>query len=134
MFRSPNLPSGPVGYSTATLANQNGENTIDTATISASYLRVGTNLCAVEIHQSDAGSSDVSFDLELVGYGAPVVAGPQPIYWGSFDGQLVLGWGSAGLKLAVADDVGGPWVTLGSPSPVVITPGPGQQFFKLVKP
>ena len=34
--------------------------------IPAGLLREGQNLLAVEVHQADAGSSDVSFDLELV--------------------------------------------------------------------
>lgn len=64
VFRSPNMPTGTIGY--LTLAQTPlGENTEDTATISASVLQAGTNWVAVEIHQQAAASSDVSFDLEL---------------------------------------------------------------------
>ncbi len=84
VFRSPNLPSGTVTYSTTT-GSPNGENTIDTATISTDFLRAGENLCAVEIHQASATSSDVSFALELKGNGAAVVA---PAIVGPTNGQV----------------------------------------------
>lgn len=75
VFRSPNVPSGVIGYRTTTLAGQNGENTIDTATLSPSLLLEGTNVVAVEIHQAAVTSSDLSFDFELRGVFAP---GNQP--------------------------------------------------------
>ncbi|HUR45351.1 MAG TPA: Ig-like domain-containing protein [Candidatus Saccharimonadales bacterium] len=43
------------------------ENTFFAAAIPPALLRSGTNVMAVEVHQSDAGSSDLSFDFELLG-------------------------------------------------------------------
>ncbi|HEY5915216.1 MAG TPA: lamin tail domain-containing protein, partial [Verrucomicrobiae bacterium] len=68
VFRS-NMPEGPFDY--LTLANYAvagaEETTYFLKSVDSSYLREGTNLLAVEIHQSSAGSSDISFDLSLTG-------------------------------------------------------------------
>jgi hypothetical protein len=69
VFRT-NMPGGAVGYQTlASTAISGGEETwvyiqaaLDTASLIA-----GTNVLAVEIHQSGATSSDISFDLDLIG-------------------------------------------------------------------
>jgi len=50
-------------YSTNTV----GDNANDTLTIPTSSFVAGTNVIAVEIHQSSGGSSDVSFALSLTG-------------------------------------------------------------------
>jgi hypothetical protein len=65
VFRSPNLPTGAIAYNT--LANATGENNVDTASFPAALLVEGTNVVAVEIHQQALTSSDISFDLELLG-------------------------------------------------------------------
>src|SRR5206468_4969638 len=46
------------------------------ATVSPGLLLEGTNILAVEIHQANRTSSDISFDLDLV---AQVVSGPPTI-------------------------------------------------------
>jgi len=43
------------------------ESTPVTFAVPASVLVAGTNVIAVEVHQDDATSSDVSFDLSLTG-------------------------------------------------------------------
>ena len=49
-------------------ANNNvGNNANDTLTIPASAFAAGTNIIAVEIHQTSSGSSDISFALSLTG-------------------------------------------------------------------
>jgi hypothetical protein len=61
------LPSGTVVWSTlADNAPDDGQ-TFNPFTIDPSILVHGTNLIAVEIHQTSGSSSDVSFDLSLVG-------------------------------------------------------------------
>jgi hypothetical protein len=67
IFRSPTLPPGPIAFNT--LAIGLGENDIDVATVNGGLPRLldGTNVIAVEIHQQALSSSDISFDLELVG-------------------------------------------------------------------
>ena len=77
VFRS-NMPDIPITYRTFSLATISGdeENQFITALIDPTSLRVGTNVIAVEIHQANLTSSDISFELELTGglpIGAPVV-------------------------------------------------------------
>ncbi len=69
VFRS-NMPTGLVTWATfaASVAGGDDEsNSFYSATISAAWLREGTNVLAVEVHQSGTNSSDLSFDLELTG-------------------------------------------------------------------
>jgi len=68
VFRS-NMPAGTIGYRTlaSTAISGAGENTFVSATLSAGTLLDGANVLAVEVHQSSASSSDLSFDLELIG-------------------------------------------------------------------
>jgi len=69
VFRS-NMPLGPVNYLTpASSAVSGGDetSTFYNGDVSASILTNGTNVVAVEIHQSSGASSDISFDLELRG-------------------------------------------------------------------
>ena len=47
------------------------------STLPTSALSPGTNVIAVEIHQTNATSSDISFDLELVGTQTPSVVAPE---------------------------------------------------------
>ncbi|MCI0339069.1 MAG: Ig-like domain-containing protein [Acidobacteria bacterium] len=62
-----NIPAGAVSYTTlASNATDNGTIFLQSA-VSASLLTSGTNVLAVEIHQTDKSSSDISFDLELKG-------------------------------------------------------------------
>lgn len=69
IFRS-NLPAGPISYNTlATIAV--GENQAVPFSASEGLLREGLNVVAVEMHQINVNSSDLSFDLELIGTGAP---------------------------------------------------------------
>jgi hypothetical protein len=81
VFRT-NMPSTTVGYTTlaSTAIGNAAESTFYPATAASSLLTAGSNVIAVEIHQSGATSSDISFDFELVGVTAAasysVVRGP----------------------------------------------------------
>jgi len=68
VFRS-NMPAGTIGYATLAVAAIAGaaENAFITTNISPALLVNGTNIAAVEIHQSSPTSSDISFALELSG-------------------------------------------------------------------
>jgi hypothetical protein len=67
-----NLPAGAI--TAATLASSpvsaEDESTFFPAVFAPAALVAGTNVLAVEVHQSGAASTDLSFDLELVGLGA----------------------------------------------------------------
>ena len=138
VFRSPNLPQPPtvITYSTTTSA-PNGENTIDTATLSATNLMVGSNVVAVEIHQQGATSSDVSFDFELIGNPVPPPPQSQTLYYSIFDpGQLTFAWGDNSFSLEQANVVTGPWGTLATRSPFIVPISlmETQKFFRLRRP
>jgi len=68
VFRSA-MPAGPVTYSTLATITADGTNEFAfvTRVVPASVLVDGENLVAVEIHQVNATSSDMSFDLSLLG-------------------------------------------------------------------
>lgn len=73
-----NIAAGAFNYLTlATNAADDG-NGIQTTTLSLAQLPTGNHTIAVEIHQTTASSSDISFDLELVANenNASVVRGP----------------------------------------------------------
>ncbi|MDH5540225.1 MAG: metallophosphoesterase family protein, partial [Rhizobacter sp.] len=77
-----NMPAGSVTYTTlaSSYASDDGA-TWQTAALPTAGLAPGTNVLAVEMHQSLPDSSDISFDLELTGSGttsggAVVTRGP----------------------------------------------------------
>lgn len=78
VFRT-NMPAGAVSSSTLASTALGGadETTYVSASVPVSALVAGTNVVAVEIHQANGTSSDVTFDLELSGStGATVTRGP----------------------------------------------------------
>src|SRR3990172_1713404 len=74
VFRS-NMPSGTISYTTpATLPIGGGdESTYVTTSLSPGVLVAGTNVIAVEVHQANGTSSDLTFNLELVASDAGTV-------------------------------------------------------------
>jgi hypothetical protein len=134
VFRSPNLPAFPTAINYLTRASSTGENTIDSATLSASGLIPGNNVIAVEIHQESITSSDVSFDLELIGNLAP---GPPRLNIARFGSEIVLYWADASYRLEASDALGADanWTSVnGAASPVTVTPAAARQFYRLKKP
>lgn len=127
VFRSPNVPAGPIAYNTQTVA-PNGENTIDNATYSAGVLRPGTNVAAVEIHQAAPDSSDVSFDFSLSG---DITPAPR-LHWGELGADLALYWNDPSYVLWEAPSVTGPWSVAATRSPLVVPPA-GTRFYQLRK-
>jgi hypothetical protein len=133
VYRSPNLPAFPaaISYSTPSTSGQNGENTIDTATLIAGALIPGVNLVAVEIHQSDLNSSDLSFDLELAGQAQSAGARVQIALFGD---EAALYWSDSTFRLQHADELpAATWTNLPGNSPVPIHPAGPKQFYRLVK-
>lgn len=64
VFRD-NMPPGPITYSTFATAVMPDESAFITASISPGSLVNGQNVVAAEVHQVNAASSDLAFDLEL---------------------------------------------------------------------
>ncbi|MFD2512318.1 Ig-like domain-containing protein [Pontibacter locisalis] len=62
-----NLPGGTISYTTlATDAKDNGS-VSQAFSIASSVFKTGSNIIAVEVHQSKANSPDLAFDMELIG-------------------------------------------------------------------
>lgn len=76
-----NMPGGTINFNTpadGTVAWPNEDDWHSTQ-VSSSWLVNGTNIIAVEVHQENGGSSDISFDFSMVGQSnltASVVRGP----------------------------------------------------------
>jgi lysophospholipase L1-like esterase len=69
-----NLPPGPVSYLTRGTLSVTGDalNTYYSSNRANLFLPAGTNVLAVEIHKSDGTLPNLSFDLELFGFGEPM--------------------------------------------------------------
>ena len=63
-----NMPSGSITYTTAAAGTCSDDGAgFLTSTLSSGSLVTGSNVIAVEIHQVNGSSSDISFDLSLIG-------------------------------------------------------------------
>ncbi|MHC4538507.1 MAG: phosphodiester glycosidase family protein [Planctomycetota bacterium] len=95
-----NMPEGTITYTTLASSPVDGpaEDEFVERIIDPSHLAVGTNLLAVEVHQNQPGSPDISFDLTLVGTPSDVPGavatgvrkGPYLIYPGDNTQMMVL--------------------------------------------
>lgn len=72
VFRS-NMPDGDITFQTyaSTVVGNANETAFFEKAVDPSLLVEGNNIIAVEIHQANATSSDISFDLELGGLSVP---------------------------------------------------------------
>lgn len=63
-----NLPTGPINYNTFSTEIVSGadEDAFYSTTVSKNVLQQGDNIFAVELHQRDGTSSDLSFDFEIL--------------------------------------------------------------------
>jgi hypothetical protein len=70
-----NMPSGPVSYQTLALTavNEPDESTFFETSVSPALLVNGQNTVAVELHQANVASSDLGFDLQLLGSSSAAV-------------------------------------------------------------
>jgi hypothetical protein len=75
VFRT-NMPTGSISYTTRAASSIDDE-TFYTAAVNPALLVAGSNVIAVEVHQSGSTSSDVSFDFELTATAAAAAA-PSP--------------------------------------------------------
>ncbi|HXG46329.1 MAG TPA: hypothetical protein VNO52_01795, partial [Methylomirabilota bacterium] len=131
VFRQ-NMPADPINYSTYTGRSTPSETAYFSNVVSAVVLTPGTNICAVEVHQGDAGSSDLSFDLGLVGIGRPPA---PPLHLRALGSDHVLLWNAPGFVLERSTGLPGNWVPVaGATSPYVIPRRSGNQFFRLHRP
>jgi hypothetical protein len=124
-YRS-NMPAGTIIYTTpaSSAVDAANESAVFESSFNITNLPLD-NLVAVEIHQSGPGSSDISFDLEVVGTGyvTPVVrptlkiacvpGGPVHITWPASQtgwtvyssSSLMGGWGPSGDPVGISNNV-----------------------------
>jgi hypothetical protein len=132
VFRSnmTNDPGNPILYTDFAGNSTGSETAYNTTNLSPAVLVAGQNIVAVEVHQQNLGSSDVSFDLELLGERR---GGPQLriVYNGV---NTTLSWfpNTAGAVLQQSTALGGTWSTAPSQSnpQTVITSG-AQRFYRI---
>ncbi|MBI4664218.1 MAG: lamin tail domain-containing protein [Verrucomicrobia bacterium] len=103
--RRVSMPAGAVGY--RTFATTASEYSWESSPLAGTLLTAGTNLVAVEVHQGNATSSDLSFDLELAAvFSAPTNARPIVVLTSPAD-ATVFGAPANLLITANAADVDG---------------------------
>ena len=106
-----NLPDGPVDHDTFAESATPSERGYYVFDLDPANLVAGKNVLAVEVHQSSAQSSDVSFDLELREKipGKDVVGAPRPDRRRGFGGRRGGGFSrsEAGYASAIAIDFEG---------------------------
>lgn len=118
VWRSDNMPTGTIGYRTYAdwALGSPEEETFYDAYFDTSLLVEGQNVLAVEIHQADPASTDISFDLRLQGLtSAIVIRGPYlqmgtpsslVVRWrtnGATDSRVRYGTSSNDLNVVVDD-------------------------------
>jgi hypothetical protein len=81
-------------------------------------LVVGDNVLAVEVHNYNAGSPDITFGMAL-STATPYTLQPQ-LYIAPSDGAVTLSWSRGGFTLQQAANPAGPWTAV--PGPVVSSP------------
>jgi hypothetical protein len=131
LFRS-NMPGGNVTantFASGTISGVPALMTYWTNTVAATSLVTGTNVIAVEVHQSTSTSSDIAWEMELRGFPE---AGAARVNLTTLGGDAVLYWSDPAFALEEADVVTGPWRFSSSNSPAG-SPLTGDRFFRLKK-
>lgn len=121
IFRD-NMPAGTVSATTyaTTAIGGAGEQTFISKTVATTLLKAGLNTLAVEIHQANATSSDLGFDLELTGSVSAVNTSP-----------IVNAGQDLAITLPASADLSGSVIDDGLPTP----PGaPSNQWTKVSGP
>jgi hypothetical protein len=135
IFRSnmTNGPGVPVLFTNLAL-NAADEVSFFSANAPISLLRAGDNLIAVEIHQNNPTSSDVSFDLQLQAESGPL------LFISQTGGMVTLSWLPAvpGLELLYAPTPTGPWTLapdqVNNPQSFMTSPSDPPTFWRLRVP
>ncbi len=120
MYRS-NMPNTTITYTTPASAavSSTAESTFFVTSITTTNAHSETNVVAVEIHQSAADSSDVSFNLQLDGIGYALNTGRPSLLAENLGGQLRIAWptSATGYQLYWCPELGDVWQPVsGSPT------------------
>jgi GH43 family beta-xylosidase len=140
-----NLPAaGEINFNTPASAGVGGvdESLWHIRATNAAALRTGTNLLAVEVHQSSTNSSDLSFNFELIG---ELALTPAPLAAARVGNRLQLAWPvwAGGCALVSATNLAPPVTWAPVTNAPVFNGGEwrqaldavgGQRFYRLVTP
>jgi hypothetical protein len=141
VFRS-NMPTGTITPTTLASSAVGGEDesAIFEADIDPARFVAGTNVLAVEIHQSDANSSDLSFQLQLSALLQPI---RDPRILTTITGEeLRMAWplGAVGFAPVESESAVGPWSVVEAPVQsaggqnfLVVPVTTGARFYRLEK-
>ncbi len=137
-----NLPGGPVTFATPATTNLTGDpaNIYYPTNIPGTNLVAGTNVVAVEAHQTAGTNAAMGFDLELLG--GALVVGPPGLSAGRAQENIVLTWaagsGAAFALYTAANLEGAAWApvsgarqTNAGQISMTVAPGSGRAFFRL---
>ena len=109
MYRS-NMPLTAIDYQTraSTAVGDEDEATFFPTSLAVTNVYPGTNLVAVEVHQQSSTSSDVSFDLQLVGDGYVLSSAPPTLAASGANGQFRIAWptSATGYQLYWSPQIG----------------------------
>ena len=108
------------------------ESTFFEGRIDPTFLLEGTNVLAVEIHQATVDSSDVSFDLELLGQRKRLAPLLTIVCAGDC---ITLRWSDPETVMEEAGDVSGPWqqAAVGAPGFYSTCDPQDRKFYRLVE-
>lgn len=145
VFRS-NMPVGNITGATLASSAVGGsdERAFFAVELDPALLKAGTNVLAVEIHQSSRSSSDLAFDLELMGLEVPTLS-PPALSWSSTHASLTLSWpeGPTDWLLYSGPDIGAAKAWVPTAVPIESTGGQRvarisftrpQQYYRLAAP
>jgi hypothetical protein len=130
------MPLGSVVHSTAAFRANQGCVRINLPP--EAQVRTGTNVLAVEVHQSDDNSlslsTDVAFEAELIAY-VRTPANPR-LYVNYDELSITLTWEVTGWSLEIADEPAGPWDRLSIVGNKYVTAfdSSARKFFRLTSP
>jgi cytochrome c len=133
-----NMPLGPITYTTPASSTVGGadESTFYATNINPGVLVLGTNVLAVELHQSGTNTSDAGFDLSVTALSPRNTAPKLTVTWST--NHITLSWTPANARLELAPSVAGPWDELmpQPPNPYTFSPAaaPSRLFFRLRRP
>jgi hypothetical protein len=146
VYRS-NMPNGPITYQTFASAVVGGtdEQTYFTNILTVTNILSGSNLVAIEMHQADLTSSDLSLALELFGAGyiVPAPVAPPALAFDSTGANIFLRWPSSatGFNLYEAPSLPATWTLVGATPATtnnqkIVTIGTtnGSRFYRLSRP
>ena len=131
-----NLPPGPVTAASSAPATIGDATLLGPFALDLPNLVGGTNILAVEVHQSGPSSGDVVMGVELsihVPGGAPMaVDDPKPrVTLTPIGGWFALTWSEDSFALECSAAVTGPWTPVAGLSPYFVPPANAAAFYRL---